>query len=159
MDRPNLEQLYSMNNEIKRLVSSLLDGLDQQQAYLSDVVARLAASRSTACSSDRLLELTVDAYGIVVEVRLADDAFSASTPERLARSITEVARAAARQAQQRRADILTPITETVDSLPDLPDLFPGAPSLREIRDIIDAAARTDSADTDSTRPNRPGHSR
>lgn len=157
MDRPNLEQLYSANNEIKRLVAALLDGLDQQQVYLPDVIARLAASRSTACSSDRLLEVTVDAYGIVVEVRLADNAFSAGTPGQLGRSMTEAARSAAGQAQQRRADILTPIIETVDNLPDLPDLLPGAPSLREIRDIIDAAVRADCTDTDTT--DRPGHPR
>ncbi|WP_280368178.1 YbaB/EbfC family nucleoid-associated protein [Nocardia wallacei] len=142
MDRPDLEALSSANNEMKKLVDSLLDGLDQQRADLPGVCERLAESRTSAWSSDKLVEVTVDAYGIVVDVRLTAHAFQAGPPARLARSITEASRAAAEAAQHRRAEILAPITDTAGALPDLPDLFPGAPSLREVREIVGAAART-----------------
>ncbi|MFJ1461483.1 YbaB/EbfC family nucleoid-associated protein [Nocardia wallacei] len=142
MDRPDFEAMSSANNEMKKLVDSLLDGLDQQSADLPGVCERLSESRTSAWSSDKLVEVTVDAYGIVVDVQLTAHAFQAGPPARLARSITEAARAAAEAAQHRRAEILAPITDTAGALPDLPDLFPGAPSLREVREIVSAAART-----------------
>ncbi|BCK56991.1 YbaB/EbfC family nucleoid-associated protein [Nocardia wallacei] len=142
MDRPDFDALSSANNEMKKLVDSLLDGLDQQRADLPGVCERLSQSRTSAWSSDKLVQVTVDAYGIVVDVQLTANAFQAGPPARLARSITEAARAAAEAAQHRRAEILAPITDTAGALPDLPDLFPGAPSLREVREIVGAAART-----------------
>ncbi|MQY25466.1 YbaB/EbfC family nucleoid-associated protein [Nocardia aurantia] len=139
-DLPDPAELPAATAEMKRLVGTLLDGLDQQRADLPGVVERLSRARSSAWSSDRLAEVVVDAYGIVVEVRLASNAYQVATPARLAGSITEAARSAAAEAQHRRAEITAPITGTAESLPDLPDLFPGAPSLREIRDIVTAAA-------------------
>ncbi|WP_019928188.1 YbaB/EbfC family nucleoid-associated protein [Nocardia sp. BMG111209] len=140
-DRPDTAELQAAAAEMKRLTDSLLDGLDQQRADLPGVVERLSRSRSSVWSSDRLAEVVVDAYGIVVEVRLAANAYQAAPPARLAASITEAARSAALAAQQQRAEITAPLTGVVEALPDLPDLFPGAPSLREIRDIVTAAAR------------------
>lgn len=145
MERPDLEESRAANYRMKRLVDSMLDGLDRQRADLPGACERLAVSRSSAWSSDQLVEVTVDAYGIVVEVELSAKAFETSTPQRLARSITEAARTAAELAQQQRAQIIAPIIETTEGLLDLPDLFPGAPSLREIRDIVGAAAQTDVA--------------
>jgi DNA-binding protein YbaB len=142
MEQPNLNDLQSATDEMKRLVDRLMDGFDQQAADLPGVCERLATSRSTVWSSDRLAEVTVDAYGVVLEVRLADNAFMNGTPNRLAGSITEAAKEAARVAQERRAEILAPITELGDALPDLPDLFPGMASLREIRETVGAATRT-----------------
>lgn len=134
--------MQTANNELKRVVGSLLDGIDQQIADLPGVVERLSQSRTSQWSADKRVEVTVDAYGIVQKVRLADDALSGATPEKLAAAMTEAARAAAVTAQRRRAEIVAPITEAAATLPDLPDLYPGAPSLREIREVVDSAART-----------------
>lgn len=156
MEQPSLDELRSANDEMKRLLHAVLDGLDQQAANLTGVCERLAASRSSGRSADRLVEVIVDSYGIVVEVRLADDAYRTASPERLARSITEAARAAAVSAQRTRAEITASVTEISGGLPDLPDLFPGAPSLREIHDLIDTVARVPET-TDST--DDTGHGR
>ncbi|WP_157172385.1 YbaB/EbfC family nucleoid-associated protein [Nocardia pneumoniae] len=136
--------MYSATNEMKSRVNSLLDGLDRLRADLPGVCERLTASRSSAWSSDHLVEVTVDVYGVVVAVQLAANACGTSTPERLARSMTEAARAAAASAREQLAEIVAPLSEAYD-LPDLPDLFPGASSLREIRDVIGAAVRTDTS--------------
>jgi len=142
MDRPSLDDLQAATDEMKRLVDTLMDGLDQQAADIPGVCERLATSRSTVRSSDRLVEVTVDAYGAVLEVRLADNAFTNGQPKRLAVSITEAAKEAARVAELRRTEILAPLTEIGGGLPDLPDLFPGMPSLREIRQTVGQATRT-----------------
>ncbi|MFB8006015.1 YbaB/EbfC family nucleoid-associated protein [Nocardia sp. NPDC056000] len=140
MEEPGMEDLTSANAELKRMVNSLLDGLDDQAAAIPEVVARLSTSQSSAWSADQLVEVTVDAYGVVVNTRLAENALRSGTPERLARSITEAARAAAQVAEKQRAQIIAPIADAAHGLPDLSDLFPGAPSLQEIRGIVGAAA-------------------
>ncbi|MBO0856044.1 MAG: YbaB/EbfC family nucleoid-associated protein [Nocardia sp.] len=152
MTDPFPDDLAATNLELKRIVNSLLDGLDQQQADLPGVCDRLARSRSSAWSDDRTVEVTVDAYGIVVGTRLVDNAFQKTNPDRLAGSITEAARRAAATAQRRRAEITAPITDSARLLADLPELVPGAADLREIQDVIGAAARTRS-DRDPDRPN------
>ncbi|MFI5714265.1 YbaB/EbfC family nucleoid-associated protein [Nocardia sp. NPDC051750] len=138
MDRSSSEEPRSAHSELTRLVDTLLDGFGEQSADLPDVAARLAAARSSASSSDRLVEVTVDAYGTVLEVRLSPQAFQANSPERLAGSVTEAARSAALAAQRRRAEIVEPVAGVAGDL-DLPDLFPGAPSLRGIRDMTESA--------------------
>lgn len=145
MEEPGMEDLTTANAELKRMVNSLLDGLDDQAAAIPEVVERLSKSQSSAWSADQLVEVTVDAYGVVVDTRLAENALRSGPPERLAQSITEAARAAAQAAEKQRAQIIAPITDAAQGLPDLSDLFPGAPSLREFRDIIGAAAAPETA--------------
>ena len=142
MEPLSLDDLQAATDEMKRLVDRLQDGLDQQAADLPGVCERLSTSRSSAWSADRLVEVTVDAYGIVLDVRLANNAFASGKPDRLAGSIKEAAMEASRAAHRRRDEILAPITETAATLPDLSDLFPGVTGLREIRDIVTAATRT-----------------
>ncbi|MFI5714267.1 YbaB/EbfC family nucleoid-associated protein [Nocardia sp. NPDC051750] len=155
MDDLSLDELTEATAQLKRLVGALLDGLDQQRADIPGVHERLSQARSSAWSSDQLAEVTVDAYGVVVDVRLAAEAFRAGPPAHLARSITEAARAAADAAREQLAVIVSPITELAEELPDLPDLLPGAPSLRGIREVVEAATRT-APDTDRTRKCDPG---
>ncbi|WP_280417058.1 YbaB/EbfC family nucleoid-associated protein [Nocardia carnea] len=154
MDRPSPEDPRSAHSELARLVDTLLDGFGEQPADLPDAAAQLTGARSSASSADRLVEVTVDAYGIVLEVRLSPQAYQVSSPEQLGRSVTEAARSAALAAQRRRAEIVAPITGTGGDLPDLPDLFPGAPSLRGIRDIIESAGPGDSEPACARREHR-----
>ena len=142
MDDRSLDELTEATVRMKRLVGTLLDGLDQQRENIAGVHSRLSDARASAWSVDRLVEVTVDAYGLVVDVQLASEAFRGGPPADLARSITEAARAAADTARQQLADIVSPIVEITEELPDLPDLLPGAPSLREMRDIVESATRT-----------------
>ncbi|WP_051161566.1 YbaB/EbfC family nucleoid-associated protein [Nocardia brevicatena] len=155
MDDRSLDELTEATARMKRLIGALLDGLDQQREDIPGVHERLSRCRSSAWSSDRLAEVTVDAYGLVVDVRLVAGAFRGGPPAHLARSITEAARAAADAARQQLAEIISPITGIAEELPDLPDLLPGAPSLRGIREVVEAATRT-APDTDQTAERDPG---
>ncbi|MFF2554732.1 YbaB/EbfC family nucleoid-associated protein [Nocardia sp. NPDC058058] len=134
-----MEDLTATNSELKRLVNSLLDGLDAQSADIPDICERLSKSQCSGYSEDKLVEITVDAYGVVIDTKLAAQALQSRSREHLAQSITQAARAAAAAAEQQRTEIISPLTATVEGLPDLSDLFPGAPSLREIRGIIGMA--------------------
>ncbi|WP_454196995.1 YbaB/EbfC family nucleoid-associated protein [Nocardia sp. Marseille-Q1738] len=131
MDRWERDGLRSANSGIRNQVDHILDALAEQRTHLTDLHEKLSAVRCTATSADGLVEVTVDAGGVLTDVRFTPAALR-STPEQLGRSVTEAGREAARSAREQHAEIIAPIAAEAGSVPDLPDLVPGAPSLREI---------------------------
>ncbi|MGW4090441.1 YbaB/EbfC family nucleoid-associated protein [Nocardia sp. NPDC004750] len=131
VDRWECDGMRSANSGIRNQVDHILDALAEQRTHLSEVRDQLAALRCTAASADKSVEVTVDAAGILVDVRFAPTALR-STPEQLGRSVTEAGKQAARLAREQHAAIIAPIVAEAGSIPDLPDLVPGAPSLRAV---------------------------
>ncbi|MBF6073498.1 YbaB/EbfC family nucleoid-associated protein [Nocardia beijingensis] len=134
VDRWERDGLRSANSGIRNQVDHILDALAQQRPHLAEVRDKLAAVRCTAESADELVAVTVDAAGVLLDVRFAPTALR-STPEQLGRSVTEAGRQAARLARDRHAAIIAPMVAEADGIPDLPDLVPGAPSLRAVWDL------------------------
>ncbi|MEU2032207.1 YbaB/EbfC family nucleoid-associated protein [Nocardia amamiensis] len=132
MDRWEREGLRSANNGMRNQLEHLLDSFERQQGRLADAFRELENARTQASSPDQSVEVTVDAAGVLTDLRLTAAAMR-RTPEQLSRAIVDVARAAARQAQQRTEAIAAPVDAEFDDLPDLPDISPDAPSLNEIR--------------------------
>lgn len=133
MDRWERDGLRSANSGIRNQVDHILDALAEQRPHVAELRDKLSAVRCTAESADKLVEVTVDAAGVIVDVRFAPTALR-GTPEQLGRSVTEAGRQAARLARERHAAIIAPLVAEADAIPDLPDLVPGAPSLRAVWD-------------------------
>ncbi len=131
MDRWERDGLRSANSGMRNQVEHILDALAEQRTHLSEVREKLSAVRCTAESADKLVEVTVDAGGVLVDVRFSPTAVK-STPEQLGRSVTEAGRQAAQLARDQHAAIIAPLVAETEAIPDLPDLVPGAPSLREV---------------------------
>jgi DNA-binding protein YbaB len=136
VDRWERDGLRSANSGIRNQVDHILDALAEQRTHLAEVHDKLAAVRCTAESADKLVEVTVNAAGVLVDVRFAPAALR-STPEQLGRSVTEAGRQAARLARDRHAAIIAPLVTEAEAVPDLPDLVPGAPSLRAVWEPAD----------------------
>ncbi|GLZ31395.1 hypothetical protein Lesp02_35830 [Lentzea sp. NBRC 105346] len=126
MSNPELE---ARNAALRSQVDTMLANLERQTAELKQAQADALAKTGKATSKDGLVEATVNAGGIVTDVKLAPAAFERSTPEKLGRSIVETIQRAALQAREQADAALAPYQE---GLPDLPDLFPGAPSLKDL---------------------------
>lgn len=132
MDRWEREGLRSANNGMRNQLEHLLDSFERQQGRLADVFRELENARTQASSPDQSVEVTVDAAGVLTDLRLTAAAMR-QTPEQLSRAIVEVTLAAAHRAKQQAEALAAPIDDDLDDLPDLPDISPGAPSLNEIR--------------------------
>ncbi|MFI9638017.1 YbaB/EbfC family nucleoid-associated protein [Nocardia sp. NPDC051929] len=132
MDRWEREGLRSANNGMRNQLEHLLDSFERQQGRLADVFRELENARTQASSPDQSVEVTVDAAGVLTDLRLTAAAMR-QTPEQLSRAIVEVTLAAAHRAKQQAEALAAPIDDELDDLPDLPDISPGAPSLNEIR--------------------------
>ena len=122
-------QLEVRNAAMRQQVNSLLAGLDRQTAALHSAQAQVAEVTSQATSADGLVAVTVNAAGIVTDVKFTPSAFDRSTPDKRARSVVAVIQQAAADAQQQVEAVLAPVR---GDLPDLPDVFPGAPSLQDL---------------------------
>lgn len=120
------------NGALRDQVDSLLEIFEQQRSELAEVQGRLAEMTGEAWSSDSLVRVTANVAGVPTHVHLAPEAFKRSTPEKLARSMTEAAQAAARAASARSQQAFASITDVAGEIPDLPDLVPGAPSIKEL---------------------------
>lgn len=85
-------------------------------------------STAHARSADGSVEIIVNASGAVVGVKFSTDAFSRTTPRKLAAAVLATAGLAAADMRRQNAEILRPFIAAAQV--DLPDLIPGAPSLR-----------------------------
>lgn len=126
MSNPELE---ARNAALRGQVDTMLANLERQTAQLKEAQAEAMAKVGRATSQDGLVEVTVNAGGIVTDVRFAPAAFERSTPEKLAQSVVATIQRAASAAREQADAVLAPYQENV---PDLPDLFPGMPSLKDL---------------------------
>ncbi|NKY89429.1 YbaB/EbfC family nucleoid-associated protein [Nocardia veterana] len=135
MDRWKREGLLSANNGLRNQVENLLDTFERQRGRLSEMYRQLENVRVQASSPDRAVEVTVDAGGVLTDLRLSASALRGS-PEKLASAIVETVQAAAQQARQQSETLAAPLAADIDDVDDLPDILPEAPSLREVRDFF-----------------------
>jgi len=126
MSNPELE---ARNAALRGQVDTMLANLERQTAQLKEAQAEAMAKVGRATSQDGLVEVTVNAGGVVTGVTFAPAAFERSTPEKLGQSVVATIQQAALVAREQVDALLAPYQENV---PDLPDLFPGMPSLKDL---------------------------
>ncbi|GAB2693645.1 YbaB/EbfC family nucleoid-associated protein [Nocardia thraciensis] len=137
MDRWEREGLRSANNGMRNQLDHLLDAFERQQARLTEVYKQVETSRTQAVSPDSSVEVTVDAAGVLTDLRLTPAALRHS-PDQLSRSIVEAVRTAAHQAQHQAEALTAPVDADLDDLPDYTDITPDAPSFHDIRALFRA---------------------
>ncbi|MBF6174735.1 YbaB/EbfC family nucleoid-associated protein [Nocardia blacklockiae] len=135
MDRWEREGLRSANSGMRNQLDHILDVFERQQARLSEVYQQLESARTQASSPDQSVQVTVDASGVLTDLRLDPVAMRRSA-EQLSRSIVDAVQAAARHARQQSETLTGPVSDDLDAMPDFPDLVPEAPGLRDVRAFL-----------------------
>ncbi len=114
---------------LRESVNELLGEFERRTEQLGKARQAAAALTATVRSPDGSVQATVDATGMLTELRLSPNAFDHFRPTTLARAVTDLVRRATVQVRRQRADLMRPLTE---GLPDLSDLVEGAPSLTDM---------------------------
>ncbi|NMM86319.1 hypothetical protein B2J88_18460 [Rhodococcus sp. SRB_17] len=124
-----MDSVRGRSEVLRGQIDSMMDDLRTRTARLAEAQEAIALSTAHARSADGSVEIVVNASGAVVGVKFSPDAFSRTTPRKLAAAVLATAGLAAADMRRQNAEILRPFIAAAQV--DLPDLIPGAPSLRD----------------------------
>ncbi|NNH69475.1 hypothetical protein HLB23_06255 [Nocardia uniformis] len=116
MDQREREQLRSANDELRRRFDRAMQTFEQ--ARPGDITAQVAGIRMTAASCDRLAEATVDATGVLVDLRFAVGACRRPAAD-ISRAVTEAAAEARRLAMAQTETLIAPFAAVADEVAEL----------------------------------------
>lgn len=122
-----------MGNDAAR--HELIDALalvQEQFADLAVVEQERATSSSSATSADGTVTVSVDCDGIVIDTAVNETYLDDHDLADLGRHITEAAQAAARDIEQKVAELLAPLAQRREQMPSLSDIVEGAPDIRDL---------------------------
>lgn len=122
-------RLAARSAELRTRVDELLTDFTERTNQLHEAQRQAAALTATMAAPGDRVRVSVDATGMLTDLRLAAGAFEETSPEALARTIVDLVRRATIQVRGQAAELLRPLTE---NLPDLSDLSEGAPSLADM---------------------------
>ena len=126
----------------------------EQLADIAAVQRRQAALSATATVADGMVQVSVNARGIVIDTRIDHDYLDEYDVEDLGRHITDAARQAAATVQRRASALMEPLMRHRADLPPLSQIISGA------ADLLDFQAdppRESSAPTNSADPSSHDH--
>ncbi|GAA3841373.1 YbaB/EbfC family nucleoid-associated protein [Saccharothrix violaceirubra] len=130
-DWDDTDALAARNARLRDTVDGLMRDLRERTDGLREAQEEIAGMAGEASSADGTVTARVDSTGLLDRLDLSSRAFERTTPEQLARVITQVVREAAGGVRERVSARMTPLTSD-ETMVDLPDLVPGAPSLRDM---------------------------
>lgn len=100
----------------------MLDDLGRQRAELTRVNAELARLTATATSADRLISVTVNARGLLIDLTVIPAALRRYRADTLSETITALVGEADMRLRERRDRLLTDIAQLT---PQIADARPG----------------------------------
>ncbi|MGB3324607.1 MAG: YbaB/EbfC family nucleoid-associated protein [Mycolicibacterium fortuitum] len=122
-----------MDNDAAR--HELIDALalvQEQFADLAVVEQERATSSSSATSAGGTVTVTVDCDGVVIHTQVSENYLDDHDLADLGQHITDAAQAAARDIEQKVAELLAPLAQRREQMPSLSDIVEGAPDIREL---------------------------
>ncbi|MEU4741917.1 YbaB/EbfC family nucleoid-associated protein [Actinosynnema sp. NPDC023658] len=123
-------ELEARNAAMREQVDSLLGELREKTAELRETQAQAMAITATAVSKDGAVRATVDSAGALTSLELSANAFERTTPDKLARLVTETVQQAIAKARTELNEVLAPAQQGASI--DLSEMLPGVPSLADL---------------------------
>ncbi|WP_306359755.1 YbaB/EbfC family nucleoid-associated protein [Nocardia sp. CC227C] len=127
MDSAERADLRSPADAAREQIDQVVDALGDQQTRLAEIHQRLNTLRCTAESADGLVEVTVDATGVLTDVRFDADARRISL-EQLGTAVAAAGREASKRAQARTWELMASFAPSTGQLPTAAGMVPGAPN-------------------------------
>lgn len=118
----------TVNERLRADMAALVEGLGEQFRGIAELQQRRAQLTETVTVCEQRIEVTVNADGILIATKLADDVLDL-TLEEIAAGVTAAAQAAAAKVAERSRELMQPLLERKNALPKLSDIIEGAPDL------------------------------
>ncbi|OMC12158.1 YbaB/EbfC family nucleoid-associated protein [Mycolicibacterium fortuitum] len=113
----------------------LIDALaliQEQFADLAMVEEERATLSSSATSAGGTVTVTVDCDGVVIHTQVSENYLDDHDLADLGQHITDAAQAAARDVEQKVAELLAPLAQRREQMPSLSDIVESAPDIRDL---------------------------
>ncbi|WP_406280607.1 YbaB/EbfC family nucleoid-associated protein [Nocardia sp. NBC_00881] len=107
-------------------VASILDEFQKQMRVIAEAQDKRRKLVGTATSRDRMVSVSVNADGVVIETKFSAAIKNVSC-ERLAKMVTKVAQDAAADVARKNSELAAPIVDRRARLPKLSELIDGVP--------------------------------
>lgn len=120
------------NDAVRHELIDALALVQEQFADLAVVEQERATSSSSATSAGGTVTVTVDCDGVVIHTQVSENYLDDHDLADLGQHITDAAQAAARDIEQKVAELLAPLARRREQMPSLSDIVEGAPDIREL---------------------------
>jgi len=110
----------------ERDVASVIDAFQQQMRAIAEAQQQRVRLTAAATSRDKLVTVTVNANGVVIETRFASGIEQLSYDE-IAETVTRTAQDAAAEVARRSRELAAPLTRHRERLPKLSEVIDGMP--------------------------------
>ncbi|MFI2232643.1 YbaB/EbfC family nucleoid-associated protein [Nocardia testacea] len=117
-----------VNERLQEDMATMLSGLSHQMRGIAEVQKKRSLLTATVLAEEKRIEVTVNADGLLIDTKFADDILDLTMDE-IAAAITKAVQDAAAQVQQKARELMDPLLTHRDSLPKLSEMIEGAPDL------------------------------
>ncbi|MGF6885536.1 DNA-binding protein YbaB [Nocardia sp. GAS34] len=119
------------NEWLRADAEMMMEAFTEQMQGLAQIHRDRSRLTATATACDKRISVTVNADGILIETRFADDIGDLSYAE-ISAAMTQAVQGAARKVSERSRQLMEPLRERKARLPRLSDLVEGVPDLRSM---------------------------
>ncbi|WP_433663171.1 YbaB/EbfC family nucleoid-associated protein [Nocardia sp. CA-128927] len=123
------------NERLKADAAMMMEALHEQMLGLAKIQRDRARLTATVTACDKRITVTVNADGILIDTRFADDIGDLTHTE-IAEAMTEAVQGAARKVQEQARLLMEPLRERKSQLPCLSDLIEDAPDLGSMMPVV-----------------------
>ncbi|MFI5780702.1 YbaB/EbfC family nucleoid-associated protein [Nocardia sp. NPDC051570] len=116
------------NERLKADAAMMMEALSEQMSGIAEIQRNRARLTATVSACDKRIFVTVNADGILIETKFADDVKDLSYEE-IAVAMTQSVQAAAQKVQGMARELMEPLRERKARLPRLSEMLEGAPDL------------------------------
>jgi DNA-binding protein YbaB len=145
-----------VNERLQEDMATMLSGLSHQMRSIAEVQKKRSLLTATVLAEEKRIEVTVNADGLLIDTKFADDILDL-TPDEIAAAITKAVQDAAAQVQLRARELMEPLLAHRDSLPKLSEMIEGAPDLAGLipQPLETPTVSPDSPDWPGNKPEEP----
>ncbi|MGW5388294.1 YbaB/EbfC family nucleoid-associated protein [Nocardia sp. NPDC003963] len=145
-----------VNERLQEDMATMLSGLSHQMRSIAEVQKKRSLLTATVLAEEKRIEVTVNADGLLIDTKFADDILDLSMDE-IAVAITEAVQDAAAQVQKKARELMDPLLEHRNSLPKLSEMIEGAPDLAGLipQPLETPTVSPDSPDWPGNKPDEP----
>ncbi|MGW4841656.1 YbaB/EbfC family nucleoid-associated protein [Nocardia brasiliensis] len=119
------------NERLRADAAMMMEAMSEQMQGLAKLQRDRARLTATVTACDKRITVTVNADGILIETKFADD-IGDLTHSEIAGAMTEAVQAAAKKVHEQGRLLMEPLRERKARLPHLSDLIDGVPDTRSM---------------------------